>query len=81
MLKDKLFAKSNSATPIDKPTSETSQIKLEKEEEFTIKAVNMELQERLHSCKAKELNTVPYKAERRFRSSHESTCPEPAFDL
>ena len=27
------------------------------------------------------LKVVKTKAERRFRSSHESTCPEPAFDL
>ena len=26
-------------------------------------------------------NAAYNKAERRFRSSHESTCPEPAFDL
>ena len=60
ILEDKLFAKSNSAALINETTSEISQIKLEKEEEFIVKAVNIELQKWLHSCEAKELNAVPY---------------------
>ena len=43
VLEDKLFAKSNSAAPINETTSEISQIKLEKEKEFIVKAVNIEL--------------------------------------